>query len=488
VPPVGTGSDRPRLVTTAPPRDDRASDRTIDRVKPFPASRVRVVAVAAVLQLGAGLVAAAVVTEPSDVPTAVATRARPAPPVDPSAPVVGAWSSAGSQRAEEVLRGAAVQRLLDARTSAVLGRDRGAFLATVDPTAEALVARQAALFDAVAEVPLARFDYDVEPLSGRPADPVLDERYGRGKWWAPDVVLRHALEGFDEHPDRDEQHLTFVHRDGAWLLGADDDFDAVGGRTQRAIWDGGPVQVARAPGVLVLGHADGALLRQVAETTAAAIPRVSAVWGDGWPQQAVVLVPSTTAEMSSLLGAESDLSRIAAVASAEPGDGDAVIDRVIVNPQNFGSLGDLGRRIVLTHEVTHLAVRPATGPAVPVWLAEGFADYVAYNGVDVSLRVAASDLRAEVQAGVIPAALPADDAFAGANPTLASAYQQAWLAVRLLVEQYGEPAVLAAYRGLGAAPVGDRSAALAAELQEAFGIDPARLTADWQASLQRQLG
>jgi len=444
------------------------------------------VAIAAVLQLLAGLVAAVVVTEPSPAPppaAAAAARARPAPPAPEG------WGSAGDQRAEDVLRAAAVQRLLDDRTAAVLGRDREAFLATVDPAAEELVARQAALFDALAEVPLARFDYDVERLSGRPANGALDEKYGRGRWWAPDVVLRHALVGFDEAPDRDEQHLTFVRRDGAWLIGADDDFAPVGGRTQRAIWDGGPVRVARASGVLVLGHGDDALLREVAEATSAAIPRVSAVWGVAWPQKAVVLVPSTAEELSSLLGRQSDLSRIAAVASAEPGDDDSVIDRVIVNPQNFGSLGGLGRRIVLTHEVTHLAARRATGPAVPVWLAEGLSDYVAYKGVDVSVQVAASDLRAEVQVGVLPAALPTDEAFSGDNPTLASAYQQAWLAVRLLVEQYGEPAVLAAYRGLGAAPGGgDRSLALDAELQKAFGIDLARLTADWQASLQRQLG
>ncbi len=460
---------------------------------------VQLVAVAATLQLLAAVGALGLVREPPLSPSPSTVHA-PVQEVDRFAgavvrvpPDVAASRNPATLPAvvPDPARGGQVERLLQARSAAILDRDRAAFLATVDPRATALMARQAAMFDALAAVPLASWDYTIELLSGRPADSALDLRYGRGQWWAPEVSLSYALAGFDDRPSTSEQHVTFVRRGGRWLLGADDDFDAAGDATPRALWERGPVVAVRAAGVLVLGHGDTSLLRNVASQTAAAIPRVSAVWGSDWSRQVVVLVPRDAAELASLLKSTQDFSQIAAVATAEysgptSADGTAT-DRILVNPDTFAKLGMLGRRVVLTHEVTHVASRRASGPLIPAWLAEGFADYLGYKGVKVPLDVAARELRKDVRAGRLPTTLPADDAFSGSNPELAQAYEQSWLAVRLLVENYGEAAVLSFYQAVGASRSGPESLVLATELDRAFGLDLARLTADWRAALQRQL-
>ena len=438
---------------------------------------VRGVALAVVLQLCAALVSATVVEDGQPVaPAAAPARGRAVPPADvaPSAPA----------------RASAVAQLLRERSRAVLGRDRRAFLATVDPAAPELLQRQAALFDALAAVPLSTWEYVLGGTSS-PPDARLDRRYGRGAWWAPEVALRYAVEDFDERPVTVDHHLTFVLRGGRWLLAADDDFALQGRATPRAIWDRGPVVAVRDEHVLVLGHpAQSALLRQVAALTTTAVPRVTAAWGS-WRERVVVLVPDDTEELAGLLGSSSDLSRIAAVATAElrggQGEYDPAGDRVLVNPETFAGLGAVGRQVVLTHEVTHVATRRASGPAVPGWLAEGFADLVAYTGVDLPVSVTAADLATEVRAGRLPAALPVDADFEGGSPRLSQAYQGSWLAVRLLDERHGRPALLRFYRAVGARRGVPPATAVEDALRAELGTTTAALTVDWRADLQRRL-
>jgi hypothetical protein len=442
---------------------------------PVPSSAVRAVAGALALVLTSGLAAAATLEEPRPAPPPTATQARTAP----------ADTARDGRTAE-------VQAMLDSRAQALLDRDLEGFLADVDPAATALRSRQEALFAALAEVPLATWRYVVDDRAAAAPDRVLDEKYGAGSWWAPDVRLEHAIEGYDRRPTVDELHLTVVERDGRWLLAADDDFAGVGLDSTRLLWDRGPVVAERVDDVLVLGRPeDRAQLQRVARLTAAAVPRVSAVWGTDWRQGAVVLVPGDAREMSGLLGDDGDLSQIAAVATAElTGDGtfDPAGDRVLVNPDTFFQLGRLGQEVVLTHELTHVATRRATGPAVPTWLAEGFADHVAYLGVDLPLAVSARELRADVRAGKVPDALPQPEEFGGSNPFLPQAYEKAWLAVRLLADVHGQDELLRFYRQVGAARGVEPEVALEEGLTEVLGTTTAQLTADWRALLQRELG
>ena len=443
----------------------------------------RLVAVAVVVQLFAGVGAAVLVEMPPGPGTrGTAPQARVAPPA-PDAQSLASWERRETE----------VRALLDARGAAVLVRDEAAFLAGVDPAAPELRERQAALFAALAEVPLSTWRYVLDPTRARPNDVMLDREYGRDRWWAPDVVLEHALATYDDRPTADAQYLTFVERDGRWWFAADDDFAAVGLEADRQLWDQGPVAAVREDDVLVLGRpSDERLLRNVAALAAQAVPRVTAVWGQAWRRGLVVLVPGSSEELSELVDSGGALDQIAAVATAElsggSGEFDPSGDRVVVNPGPFARLGQLGRQVVLTHEVTHVATRRATGPSVPAWLAEGFADYVGYRGVELPLVLSARELRADVQAGQLPVRLPLDSAFDGGNPALAEAYEQSWLAVRHLVEVHGEQAVLRFYRAVGALRGVEPPAAVEQALAAELGTTTAQLTEGWRAALQRDLG
>jgi hypothetical protein len=181
------------------------------------------------------------------------TADAPAPgPLRAEAPaeVLGAPAPAPDPRLQ---RQRAVEQLLQARSAALLARDREAFLATVSPQQPAFVERQGRLFDALAEVPLASWSYEVDAVRQRPPDPALDARYG-AEWWAPDVQLRYAIDGFDPEPTYASQRPTFVRAGEGWLLAADDDFEAAGEASTRGLWDFGPVIAHRSTHALVLGH------------------------------------------------------------------------------------------------------------------------------------------------------------------------------------------------------------------------------------------
>jgi hypothetical protein len=402
-----------------------------------------------------------------------------------------AEARAEEYRRERKARADAVTALLARRARAVLARDRQAFLADLDPAATGFRRRQAALFDALRDVPIGSWQYDLDP--DREMDPRSpDVAYYGAEVYLPEVRLRYALRDFDPEPTRLTQHLTFVERGDRWYLGNDDDFgDSPSLRTARELWDFGPVDVVRTPRALVLGRAGRrALLAQIAKQADAAVPRVTAVWGGDWDRKVVVLVPESQAELGTIISEGNDLSQIAAVAVAqlggETGDYHPVGNRVIVNPPNFNRLSALGRRVVLQHEITHVATRSATGPGVPTWLVEGFADYLGYLGTGVSVRVAARELRAEVRAGTTPARLPRDEDFDGTNPRLAQMYEMSWLAARLVADRVGEARLVRFYRELGAAEPSDE--AVRRVWKSVLGTTPESFTQAWQAYLRQQLG
>jgi hypothetical protein len=385
-------------------------------------------------------------------------------------------------------RAVSVRALLEARSQAVLHQDSQAFLATVDPTASAFRLRQDAVLAALHDVPLASWSYDLDPEHARSHTSALDAL--RGTWWSPDIVLHYAIAGFDQTPTAQPQGLTFVQRNGRWYIGADDDFALTGHPTTRNLWDGGPVVVARGTSCLVLSHPRSrTFARSLAGECDAAVPRVTAVWGTGWSRHVVVVVPDSAAELTRMVPDVGDLSQISAVATAElvgPSTSyHPVGDRVIVNPANFSDLRSLGRRVVLTHELTHVASRAATGPQVPTWFVEGLAEYTAYQGVALSVGSAAAELRTDIRRGVLPKHLPVDTAFSGSRTDLPQSYEMSWLAVVLMAKTYGPAAMLQVYRDTGA----DVSpGALDRAIRQDLHTTLPAFTAAWRTTLKRRLG
>jgi len=443
------------------------------------------------LTLLAGAIAAQLIASTAATAYLAATAHPPSPPVAGllarTAPGLTGDISTISP-AERTRRASAIRGLLERRSAALLVRDRTGFLAGVDPGSPAFRAKQAQLFDNLARVPLRSWSYVLDADHELPQSPSRLARY-HAPLWVPHLDVAYELAGFDTRPTVQRQYDTFVERAGRWYLGADDDFADAGGQTGRGLWDFGPVVVTPTPTSLVLGHPHtAATLRAVASVVDIAIPRVTAVWGRDWPGKVVVLVPDTQDELSRILLEGNDLSQIAAVATAElSGSGRSPAgERIIVNPPNFAKLGTLGRDVVLTHEITHVASRAATTAATPTWLAEGFADYVGYLDTGVPVTAAAHELAVDVRAGRVPAALPTAADFAGSNPRLAQTYEMSWLACRLIAASTGRAGLVAFYRQVGAYH-GAPAAAVEAALSARVHVSTAQFTRSWRDAMVRQL-
>ncbi|MFH9229820.1 hypothetical protein [Streptomyces lydicus] len=343
-----------------------------------------------------------------------------------------------------------VQRMLDARARAVQHRDEAGFLAAVDPRTTAFRARQRATFGNLAGVPLTDWHYDLDSIGAFPLpDAPAGERL------AAKVRLRYRLKGYDSAPVNAVQYLTLTRRDGRWLISSDTDGAGSGRVGTRQLWDQGPVRLVRGRHSLVLGGAGHpARLKDLARRADQAVPAVSAAWKGEWAGKVVVEAPDSVERMAQLMGSDdpSGYVGIAAVTTGEAGVRTAApADRVIINPDAYEELNDLGRRVVLTHETTHVATRAVTTADTPLWLSEGFADWVAYRGTRRRATVAAPELTRAVHNGDLPDRLPtdADFGFRTGADRLARAYEGSWLACRMIAGKWGEAKLLAFYRAAG---------------------------------------
>ncbi len=273
---------------------------------------------------------------------------------------LGSAAPAAQARGETAERAGAACRsavtvLLAERSRAVLTRDRGAFLAGIDPSQPDLRARQARVFDALAAVPLASWAYRLGGAAGDGASCPAGSDGSRDAEgparWSPPVVLAVALDGLDGAPVEVDQPLGFVRRDGRWYVAED---------AGRQLWDTGPVAVVRGRQSLVLGRpAVLPVLRQVAAQTDTAVDRVRASWGPGWSQRVVVLVPGDAAGLADLVPG----GRLDGLAAVTLPDQRGSAGRVVLDPVALGRLSEVGRQVVLTHEVTHVATAARPGPA-----------------------------------------------------------------------------------------------------------------------------
>lgn len=419
---------------------------------------------------------------PSTAHRAVAT-ASPAPTTQPSSNPRFTLNDA------ETKRNAALRDLLARRRQAVLHHDEKAFLATDDPAQPRFRARQRQEFRALAAIPLASWDYTID-LFGLPSSRQT-RRYGVPTFTPAAFAIKYAIKGFDDRPTSITQTPTFVQRRSGWYVASFDDYASSGNPSSVGIWDFGPLRTVQVGTVLVIGHPQSlSLMREVANVTAESMPKVTAVWGRGWSRKVVVLVPSTQQELGAIVDDSEDLSQIAALASAEvsscPAAPNPVGGRIAINPHNWPTLSSLGHRIVLTHELTHVATRASSNACMPTWLIEGFADYVAYKDSSLPVRVIASELRTDVRAGRVPTSLPPSADFDGSSKRLAQAYEGGYMACRLIASMVGERALVRFYTAVGtshATPVH----AMAAAVRAILHISPVQFTVRWQNYLRTQL-
>lgn len=339
-------------------------------------------------------------------------------------PYVAPPPDAGSASAGPVEAAAVLQELagaIEARDAAGAAR-----LAAVDD--DRVAARLAALVDNAEEISLDHVTLRyVDELAG----------VGRGDEWSASVTASWRILGVDEPVTSVDVRFDFAVDDDRVVVAG---VGGEGGRTP--VWMSGPLEVHRSAEVLVLAAADLGRYARLARRAVVVVRRVL----PGWDGPLVVEVPRRAADVDAALGvARRTFQGVAGVTAAADGDdrGGGPV-HVFLNPAQMESLRPLGQQVVVSHEATHVAV-DAPGSGVPVWLLEGFADYVALRDVELPLSTTASQVLGQVRRRGLPRALPDEADFDQESRYFGAAYEASWLACRLLAEERGEQVLTRLY-------------------------------------------
>jgi hypothetical protein len=300
-----------------------------------------------------------------------------------------------------------------------------------------------------------------------------DEAAGAAGTWVVAAETTWQLAGFDATASATEVSFT---------LTADGDraaFVSAGGHQRRSpLWLTTRLEVRRAPGTLVLAAAPAAEADIYARYARAAVPVVRSVLTD-WDSGLVVEVPASVDGLHAALNATPEQYAAIAAVTTTP-DGSTVPGtsaHVFVNPAVFGSLRAQGAQVVMSHEAAHVATDAVTTD-VPLWLLEGFADYVALRDVKLPVSVTAAQIGRQVREDGVPDHLPGQAEFDTRTTHLGAAYEAAWLACVTLAEEGSEQQLVRLYRQVAS------GTSLSEALQSVFGLTEAELTRAWQQRLR----
>lgn len=315
-------------------------------------------------------------------------------------------------------------------------------------------------------------------LAGTGHLPPLEQRRLDGESWTAEVELSWRLREFDDRKARSRLTYTFVQRGGEAHV-----VDVVPATGERApIWLAGDLVVHRGGRTLVAATTPR-LAAEVDKLLRQAVVDVSSVVVD-WRGGLVAYVPAGVTHMEALLGAApGSFAQVAAVTTTVDGSrsrGAPVA--VVINPAVFERLGHLGSQVVVTHESTHAATGAAAAD-LPLWLAEGFADYVGLGSVEVPISVSGQALIRDVRRHGIPEALPSNAAFRSGAGKLEVYYEQAWMAAHVIARSHGQGRLVALYERAVATPHHVRRA-----LRATLHTTLPQLTASWRRHLRTVAG
>jgi hypothetical protein len=377
------------------------------------------------------------------------------------------------------------RRLLSARARAIVARDKAGFLAGIDRRRTAFYASQSRLFDNLVMAPFRDFTYRLVDPYDDLATPTLRRRYAPARIYLPETEARYRFRGHDGSPVLSRFHFTFVQTPAGWRIAGQGEAKPLG-VDDVEIWDGGPLRTVSTARTLVVYHpGDRTLANRLLHTAERAYAQIAASWPGRWERKVVILVPHDQNEAERLVGA-ADLSKVAAVASSsiEAGAVERVLgNRIVVNTTNINTYDTLNLQVVTTHEMTHVATR-TLGSGVPLFMVEGFADYVALRPIDQPLSVTRPALAKEVAQGGFDRVLPSDGEFHASDG--AEAYDEASSFCLWVATIYGSARLQQLFRSFRG------SHKPSTQLQDSrfrqiLGIPQRTAEARWAAWVQRQL-
>ena len=357
---------------------------------------------------------------------------------------------------------------------------------------------------------LKEFRFRVAPQNG--PEPLLDpefvarlEAQGATDTWVTPVDLEYALggrtaPGLNEPTVSLHRTYTFARYGDDWkIVGdgglapdptaeTDDDPKA----PELGPWD---FRDLAATDVKTAGGTSTVLFYKGADKTAAtatsvlpgAVDEVAKFWGDDWARRVGVISTSTGEQFAGLTRTAPGDTAAAAAATVF-----SVIDkqnkqvtgqRIVLTPA-ARTLSAPALAVVLRHELVHVAARLVTADGAPLWLTEGIPEYVGRKGTYREFVDAAPELAAAVAAKDVPKALPSDGSFAVDSEAARIAYQSAWSFAAFVAERFGDAKLKDLYLGVGR---GGDTATQDAAIKEALGVDKAKVVADWQAWLRKQV-
>lgn len=245
------------------------------------------------------------------------------------------------------------------------------------------------------------------------------------------------------------------------------------------LWLEGALSVVRRDNATSVRINGGSAEPSMQQMLLSAMADVRQVYGQPKSDLFVVL-PSDVSESADITGtSEARLSQLAATTASLDGSTSSKAPvAVVLNPGVFSPMNARAAQIVLTHEATHEVTRAATAVA-PLWVTEGYADYVALSDDRLSPKRSASQVLARVRKQGPRKQLPTDDAFAGTASRLGAAYEGAWMAFRMLGETYDDATISRFYRQV----LDGRSVDVAA--RRAFDRSIDDITASWRDYLRQ---
>ena len=367
---------------------------------------------------------------------------------------------------------AEAQQLLDGRAKAIRDGDLKAFIATLDPSNDALLKRQRRYFANMQALPIAALDYTVLKSDWPSAL--------RAKTWGahvsvPQVRVATQLADFDTVPVKRITGFAFARMDGQPVI-----LSEITGKGKQfpgsspAPWDLVRIHVRTDAATLQLYDDDtwskaGSLSRVITN----GIEDVESALPFHWDGRVVVYVFGRKAVLNSFEGVPGgNINHLGAMTFpmyAELGQPTVAGIRFTLLPSSVRAGQPFLDRIT-RHELTHVAVGDRDDGA-PIWFAEGLAEYLGARSIEKDKRRIATV--AVERARKDDEQMPSSQTFNG--PDQAWNYALSWMACDYIAATQGEARLWELMDALHNAGSGTKDAEQDPVLQRVLGFDSQQL-------------